>query len=145
MAKISLIGKDLAEVGLEFKFVGPLVGCSECGIKNVCFNLEPGKNYRITGVREKLNNCFVFNGDKVKTVEVEELPDTITMQFGRYLQEGSSVTLKSIHCDKIACQYIEKCNLMHLKEGRKVTVQKVGEKVECPKGYDIREISVNLS
>ncbi|MFG1460852.1 MAG: UPF0179 family protein [Thermoplasmataceae archaeon] len=144
MAKISLIGQDLAKEGLEFEFVGPLVGCSPCAIRNVCFNLEPGKNYRITKVRDKLNNCFVFRGDKVKTVEVEEIGTTLTMQFGRSLQEGSTVTTRSIKCDYITCKYIETCNLMHMKEGRKVNVKKLVERVECPKGFDIRKVEVSL-
>ncbi len=138
MPKISLIGKDLAQQGLEFQFVGPLVQCSSCGIKNVCFNLESGKSYKVTKVRDKLNNCSVFNGDKVKTVEVESIDDELTMQFGRTIQEGSTVTLKSMKCDHLTCQYIEKCNLAHHKEGRKVTIKTVGSKVNCPKKYNIR-------
>lgn len=144
MPKISLIGRDLAKPDLEFQFIGPLVNCSSCAIKNVCFNLEAGKAYRITKVRDKLNNCFVFNGDKVKTVEVEEIDDELTMQFGRTIQEGSTVTTKSIRCDYVTCQYIEKCNLLHYKEGRKVTIKKVGPKVECPKKYNIRMVNISI-
>ncbi len=145
MSKISLIGQDLAKEGMEFRFVGPLVGCSICNIKNVCFNLEPGKNYRIARVRDKENNCFVFNGDKVKTVEVDEVDDVLTMQNSRALQEGSTITTKSMKCTKIACEYIETCNLMHHKDGRKVTVSKVEGKVECPRGLDIRKIRISTS
>lgn len=143
MPKISLIGKDLAKEGMEFLFVGPLVHCSTCGIKNVCFNLDSGRSYRVVKVREKLNNCFVFNGDKVKTVEVEEVEDQLTMQFGRTVQEGSTVAMKSLKCDYLSCRYIEKCNLIHYKEGRKVTIKKVGDKVDCPKNLDIREITIS--
>lgn len=144
MAKISLIGLDLAKEGLEFTFVSPLVGCSECRIKNVCFNLEPGKTYRVTKVRDKINPCFVFNGDKVATVEVEEVEDYVNMQYGRKLQEGSSATLKSMNCDYFTCPNIEKCNLMHMREGTRAVIKKVEGKIDCPKGYNMRKVSVTI-
>lgn len=144
MAKISLIGLDLAKEGLEFTFVSPLVGCAECRIKNVCFNLEPGKTYKVTKVRDKVNPCFVFNGDKVATVEVEEVGDYINMQYGKKLQEGSSVSLKSIGCDHITCPNIEKCNLIHIRDGTRAVIKNVEGKIDCPKGYNMRKVSVVL-
>ncbi len=144
MAKISLIGIDLAKEGLEFRFVGPLVGCAECRIKNVCFNLEPGRKYRITKVRDKENPCFVYDQDKVSTIEVEELPEYVNLQAGRKLQEGSSVTMKSMDCDHFTCPHIETCNLTHMREGSKVTIKKVEEKIECPKGYNMKRVLVNF-
>lgn len=144
MPKISLIGVDLANEGMEFTFTGPLVGCSECRIKNVCFNLDPGRTYKVLKVREKENPCFVFNKDKVSTVEIEEVPEVMHMQYGKKLQEGSSVTLKSANCDHISCPHIEKCNIVHMREGTRAVINKVEEKLECPKGYDMRKVSVNL-
>ena len=71
MAKVSLIGVDLAEEGMEFTFVQPLKECSECKVKNVCFNLEQGRNYRVTAVRKKEIPCNVYNKGKVMAIEVE--------------------------------------------------------------------------
>ncbi len=144
MPKISLIGVDLAREGLEFTFSGPLVGCSECRIKNVCFNLDPGKTYRVLKVRDKENPCFVFNKDKVATVEIEEVPEVAHMQYGKKLQEGSSVTLKSVNCDHITCPHIEKCNVLHMRDGTRAVINKVEDKLECPKGYDMRKVSVTI-
>ena len=144
MAKISLIGLDLAKEGLEFTFVSPLVGCAECRIKNVCFNLEPGKTYKVTKVRDKVNPCFVFNHDKVATIEVEEIDEVVNMQYGKKVQEGSSVTLKSMNCDHITCPHIEKCNLMHMREGTRATIKSVDSKLDCPKGYNVRSVSVSI-
>lgn len=144
MAKISLIGVDLAQEGLEFTFTGPLVGCGECRIKNVCFNLDPGKSYRILKVREKENPCFVFNKDKVATVEIEEIPEVAHMQYGKKIQEGSSVTLSSMKCDQTTCPNIEKCNIVHMREGTRAVINKVDGKLDCPKGYDMRKVSVTL-
>ncbi len=139
---ISLIGQDLAKEGQEFIFTSPLQVCSECRVKNVCFNLEPGRTYRISKVREKINPCIVFNGDKVKTIEVEEVPETLNLKAGPALQEGSTITTKSLNCDNYVCPNIEKCNLIHLKEGRKATIDSLGEKLECPKGFDLRSVLV---
>ncbi|GGM71565.1 hypothetical protein GCM10007108_07100 [Thermogymnomonas acidicola] len=144
MAKITLIGVDLAREGLEFTFVTPLVGCASCKIKNVCFNLEPGRNYRITKVRDKVNPCFVFNRDQVATVEVEEIQEYVNMQFGKKLQEGSTITLKSMNCDHITCPNIEVCNLVHKREGTKATIKAIEGRLECPKGYDMRRVSISI-
>ncbi len=144
MAKISLIGVDLAKEGLEFTFVEPLKGCTECRIKNVCFNLEPGKNYRIIKVRDKENPCFVFNRDKVNTIEVEPLDDVLNVKNGMKLQEGSTLKTASLNCDNLTCENIETCNLMHIKDGRKARIISVGEKVDCPKGFDLRRVTASL-
>lgn len=145
MAKISLIGLDLAKQDLEFTFVTPLVGCAECRIKNVCFNLEPGRTYKVTKVRDKVHSCNVFNHDKVATIEVEEVDEKVNLQYGRKVQEGSKVTLKSMNCDHYTCPNIETCNLMHKREGAKATISKVESKLDCPKGYDMRSVSVKLN
>lgn len=143
MAKISLIGVDLAKEGMEFTFVEPLKGCTECRIKNVCFNLESGVSYRITKVREKENPCFVFNKDKVNTIEVEPTPDFLNVQSGRKLQEGSTINATSLNCNHYTCPNIETCNLIFLKEGKKARILSIDEKIDCPKGYDLRRISVS--
>lgn len=144
MAKISLIGVDLAKEGLEFTFVEPLKGCTECRIKNVCFNLEPGTSYRITKVREKENPCFVFNKDKVNTIEVEPLDEFLNAQNGMKLQEGSTIKATSLECKQFTCPNIEVCNLIHIKEGRKARINSIGEKVDCPKGLDLRKVTVSF-
>jgi len=144
MAKISLIGVDLAKEGMEFTFVTPLVGCAECRIKNVCFNLDPGRTYRVTSVREKRNPCFVFNKDQVATVEVEEVQEYLNMQYGRKLQEGSTVTAKSMECDHYTCPNIERCNMSFMREGSKATITKIEEKLDCPKGYNMRKVAVKM-
>lgn len=143
MNKISLIGLDLAKEGLEFKFVGPQVGCSKCRIKGVCFNLEQGKTYRITKVRDKENPCFVFNHDKVATVELEEVKEYLNIPSGKRLHEGSSITAKSMECDHYTCPNLETCNLVFDREGRKAVIKKIEGKVDCPKGYDLKRVQIS--
>ncbi len=143
MTKISLIGKDLAKEGLEFVFNGPLPTCSDCRVKNVCFNLEQGHYYRIVKVRDQVNPCIIFNGDKVNTIEVEEVSEPFNIQNSKKLQEGATISLKSMKCDYITCPNIEKCNLLYGKEDTKVVVKNIGEAIKCPKGYDMRKVIVS--
>ncbi len=138
--KISLIGVDLAKKNMEFTFKGPLSGkCDECRIRNVCFNLEPGKRYKITDVKEQINPCFIYNKNKVSTIEVEEIKNTYNIQNGKRLMEGSSIELKSMKCDYLTCPNIEKCNLI-VTPVKKIVVNKILRKLSCPKGYDMREV-----
>ncbi len=138
--KITLIGVDLARKDMEFTFKGPLSGkCDECRIRNVCFNLEPGKKYRVTDVKEQVNPCSVYNKNKVSTIEVEEIKNTYNIQNGKRLMEGSSIELKSMKCDYLTCPNIEKCNLLSI-SSKKIVVNKIVQKISCPKGYDMREV-----
>ncbi|MHB8360217.1 MAG: UPF0179 family protein [Thermoplasmataceae archaeon] len=144
MSKVSLIGVDQAREGNVFTFVTPLQTCSECRIKNVCFNLEAGKTYRISKVREQINPCLVYNTGKVSTIEVEEVEETFNIRYGNRLQEGSTINVTGMRCDHITCINIEICNLIHKKEPVKVNVNKINEKIDCPKGYDMRRVSVKI-
>ncbi|AGO61258.1 MULTISPECIES: UPF0179 family protein [Ferroplasma] len=139
--KISLIGVNLAKKDLVFTFRGPLAGkCDECKIRNVCFNLEPGKSYRIKEVKEQINPCFIYDTNKVSTIDVEEVENTYNVQNGKRLMEGSSMELRSMKCDYLTCPNIEKCNLLNLKGNKKIVVKKIIGKISCPKGYDMREV-----
>ena len=142
MGKISLIGVELAKEGLEFTFVQPLKECSGCKVKNVCFNLEPGRDYRIKSVRAKEHPCNVYEKDTVRAIEVEELDQHANVRYSQKIQNGSLIILESVNCDRFTCPHIEACNMMHVREGAKVTIMAVEEKLECPKGYDIRRVKV---
>ncbi|WP_297215428.1 UPF0179 family protein [Thermoplasma sp.] len=143
LPKISLIGSSIAKEGLEFVFAGPLTACSDCRVKNVCFNLEQGHRYKVTKVREQVNPCIIFNGDKVNTVEVEELEDYVNVQESKRIQEGAIISLKSMNCDYITCPNIEKCNLYYFKPDTKVMVKSIGKEISCPKGYKMKQISIS--
>lgn len=138
--KISLIGLDQAVEGNVFTFVQPLPTCSECKIKNVCFNLEHGRKYVITEIRKNQHPCMVFNHNRVATIQVEEVNEHLVAEYNNKVQEGSSMTMKSRHCDYITCDFIEKCNLIHHEDEIRINIKKIGEKVTCPKGYNMRRI-----
>lgn len=47
MVLVTLIGEDLAVEGGEFTYMGSSNECRSCQLKTVCFNLKPGRRYRI--------------------------------------------------------------------------------------------------
>jgi Uncharacterized protein conserved in archaea len=52
--QITLIGTKLATIGMEFIFNGPTPECESCKLRNTCMNLEPGRRYRILGIKGEL-------------------------------------------------------------------------------------------
>ncbi|OYT60348.1 hypothetical protein B6U71_00955 [Euryarchaeota archaeon ex4484_178] len=129
---ITLIGKALAEEGLEFQYRGPLMECRTCKLKNVCFNLDEGKWYRITKIRDKEHDCKIHEGGKVVTVEVEEIPVPIIIS-AKNVVEGETITYKPVSCRDTKCEYYPLCHPIGLREGDKIKIVKVLENVECDK------------
>ena len=50
MPLVTLIGEKLAIEDAEFTYLGPQNDCRNCKLKTVCFNLKPGRRYKITTV-----------------------------------------------------------------------------------------------
>ena len=138
---ITLIGKDLAKEGLEFQYLGPLPECKDCRLKNVCFNLDEGKWYRVVKVRDKEHDCRVHNGGKVVTVEVEELPVPIALNL-KTIVEGETVEYHRIPCRDYSCEYYELCHPIGLREGTKIKILKIEGKIECQKNKDLTKVLV---
>ena len=65
MTLVTLVGERLANEDEEFVYLGPNNECKNCKLKTVCFNLKPGRQYKITNVREKQHNCNVHEGNVV--------------------------------------------------------------------------------
>ncbi len=71
--KVTLIGTELAQQGLEFVYEGEIEDCAPCSLKKTCNNLKKGKKYRIVGSRPTRHPCQVhLNG--TRAVEVLESP-----------------------------------------------------------------------
>ena len=134
MPHITLIGERLAKKGVEFTYLGPLNNCKNCKLKNVCFNLKPGRNYEITNTRDKQHECDVHDGDIV-VVEVKELPRFTAIDGG--LSEGAETIIEKKDCRNIGCSWFDICTTTTLQKDKKYTIKKIYEKIECPKGYDL--------
>ncbi|ERG98170.1 MAG: uncharacterized protein conserved in archaea [Haloquadratum sp. J07HQX50] len=72
MSQITLIGEQLASVGMEFVYQGESSSCEGCPYRDQCLNLSDGVQYEVTAVREdaQLLECAVHENG-VRAVEVE--------------------------------------------------------------------------
>ncbi|MEM0160194.1 MAG: UPF0179 family protein [Thermoplasmata archaeon] len=138
---VTLISKKLAKPGTVFQFLGPLVDCKDCSLKNVCFDLDFGKFYRITGLRAKEHACILYQDNKVVSIEIEEIPAQLNLPKKQAI-DGGIITYSELNCDNIDCDNYSFCKMLGLKDGMKITIIDVGEKIDCPKGLDLVKVHV---
>ncbi|HVQ00937.1 MAG TPA: UPF0179 family protein [Candidatus Thermoplasmatota archaeon] len=139
MVLVTLVGEQLAVEGEEFIYLGSNSECRNCQLKTVCFNLKPGRRYRITKLRDKNHDCNLHEG-KVVVVEVEELP--LTVAVPEEFPEGKTTTVRKQTCKNIGCDSFEICTNLGLQNGRSYTVKKVYEKIQCPKHHELYKVDV---
>jgi hypothetical protein len=139
MPLVTLIGEKLAKKETEFIYLGPNTECRNCKLKTVCFNLKPGRKYKITGVRDKKHNCNVHEGTAA-VIEVEELPIITTVD--KELKEGESFKIDEKNCKSIGCDFFDLCNVS-LQRDKKYTIKKIIGEVDCPLGYNLNKAEVS--
>jgi uncharacterized protein (UPF0179 family) len=139
MVLVTLVGEQLAVEGEEFTYLGSNNECRNCQLKTVCFNLKPGRKYRITKLRDKQHECNIHEG-KVIVVEVEELPLTVTVPTEPL--EGDTINIEKQECKNIGCESFEICTTTALQNGKSYTVKKVYEKISCPKHHELYKIDI---
>ncbi len=132
---ITLVPKNLAKEGSVFQYFAPAQECNVCNLKNVCHNLTPRSYYRVAGFREKDHKCFIHEGDRVYTVEVEEVGRQL-MVSRKSAKEGAKVTYKKPDCDDFGCKLSDICILSYTKDGSKIKINSVIDE-RCPRGYDL--------
>lgn len=135
MALVTLIGERIAKENGEFTYLGPNNDCKNCKLKTVCFNLKPGRKYKIKKVRDKRHNCKIHEGT-VAVVEVEEQPIITTID--KKYTEGAKTKIEKIDCGNIGCKNYDLCNVKLQKE-KKYTITKIYEDVKCPAGYKLKK------
>ena len=130
MVLITLIGEEQAKVGNRFYYMGPQTECKECRLKGVCFNLEPGRLYEITSLRDTRHECEVHEGG-VRVVEVEKKPTMATI-LKKVAIEGSVITYDQSDCARMGCEHWQHCHPIGIRAGDKLTVNDIVGKVDCP-------------
>lgn len=138
MPLVTLIGERLAEKGKEFVYIGPNNECKNCKLKTVCFNLKPGKKYKITNIRDKKHICNVHEGTAA-VIEVQEQP--IITSIDKKNDEKSNSKIEKNNCGSIGCMHYEICNV-NIEKGKKYKIIKVFEEIECPMGYKIQKVEL---
>jgi len=139
MVLVTLVGEQLAVEGEEFTYLGSNSECRNCQLKTVCFNLKPGRHYRITKLREKHHDCNLHEG-KVIVVEVEELP--LTAAIPKELPEGTVTTVEKQDCKNIGCDSFEICTSQPLQNGRTYIIKKVYKKINCLKHQELYKVDL---
>ena len=107
MAKVTLIGERLAEVGTEFVYGGESDACEGCPYREQCLNLTEGRRYRVAGVRDSGTlECAVHEAG-VTAVEVEPAPVLANVP-SNVAYAGSKVELAGA-CPHTECPSHEFC------------------------------------
>jgi len=139
MPLVTLIGEKLAKKDIEFIYIGPNNECRNCKLKTVCFNLKPGRKYKITNIRDKRHNCNVHEGTAA-VVEVQDLP--ITTAIDSKLSKGSTTKIENKECKSIGCANYELCCIA-LNKDKKYKITKIYEKIDCPLNYDLQKVELS--
>jgi len=140
MPLVTLIGEKLAKEGTEFIYLGPNNECKSCKLKTVCFNLKPGKQYKITKIRDKQHNCNIHIGYAI-VVEVQEKP--IIAAIDKKLSEGSIAKIEKNECKQIECEHYELCHNRALKKDKKYKITKIYENIDCQLGHSLQKAELN--
>lgn len=125
-----MVGEKQARIGNRFYFMGPQTDCKECKLRNVCFNLEPGRQYEITSIRDTRHECDMHE-EGVRVVEVEKKP-TIACIPKKLAIDGSLITFEESDCGRLGCEHWSHCHPIGIKSGDKLPVSDVMGKVDCP-------------
>ena len=142
---ITLIGEDLAEIGLSFIFDGPAKECESCRFKSSCVDsLEKGRKYTITDVKDISQNCKVHDGGIVKAIEVE-MADIEGFIDSKKVFIGSNISHEPHECDE-KCIYNLLCFPEGLFKGDKcVIIKNLGKHQEnCIKGHSLTKVILRL-
>ena len=140
MAFVTLIGEKLAIGGGEFTYLGANNECRNCKLKTVCFNLKPGRRYKITKVRDKQHNCNIHEGNVV-VVEVSEMP--FFASVNKKLSEGAKTKVDKKECKNIGCESFKICTNIALQKGKTYTIKKAYEKIDCPAGFELYKVELS--
>ncbi|MHA1409272.1 MAG: UPF0179 family protein [Candidatus Odinarchaeia archaeon] len=140
MKKITIIGKPQAKIGHKFIFNTKLPDCEKCKLKQVCEdNLELGRVYEITAIRDKEHYCEEFQ-EEVVVVEVN-IPQIIALIESKKAFEGVTLTFTPIEQGDVPKELQKYINPPGLKPGDKCKVIKIMKK---PKGKKSRYVIAQL-
>ncbi|MFQ6136074.1 MAG: UPF0179 family protein [Candidatus Hydrothermarchaeales archaeon] len=137
---ITLIDTERAKPGYQFIHYGVAEECEDCDFKIVCIdNLEEGRRYEITGLKDLEHECNIYG--KVKVVEVRE-SDLLAAINPKYAFIGSSIHFTPIECDDVFCENFGYCTPEGLKEGDKCEILDALNTIKCGRGHELQAVRV---
>lgn len=140
MVVITLVGEMQAKKGETFVYCGPLSECRECKLKTVCFNLDVGRWYSVSSVREKHHDCKIHEGG-VRVVEVEAVGIPASVPT-RTAIEGTTLSFEPRQCDSISCESYRLCHPTGISGGMKYQVLQVLGDVDCEDGRPLKKVTL---
>lgn len=141
---VTLIGSGQAKVGTVFIHKGPGSKCGDCEYNRVCVqNIEPGRVYEITGVRDKFLPCKQYETE-MRVVEVADAKINSCLPTNQAIH-GATITFQAPDCKNEGCESYELCFPLGLKTGDRCDVLEVTEAFECPLGASRRRVVLRLS
>jgi hypothetical protein len=141
MVIITLVGELLAKKDATFVYNGPISDCRDCKLKTVCFNLDSGRWYRISTVRNKHHECKVHEkGVRVIEVELTGIPASVPIKSA---VEGTTVSFEPRRCGILSCENYRLCNPLGITNGAKFQVSEVGGEISCESGQLLRRVTLS--
>jgi hypothetical protein len=133
--KITLLDSRHAKAGYEFVHYGGAEECTECELSKVCIeNLEKGRKYRVTAVRDKEHECRLY--EKVNVVEVEE-PETLAAVDRKKAFAGAKITFTPLECREFFCKNSKYCDPEGLLSNDACEILEFLNAIECEKGKEL--------
>ena len=103
--------------------------------------MSPGRYFKVTKVRNVEHPCEVHVNDRVHVVEVEELPMETSIPQRKAL-EAALITLDEPECPKKWCPNHILCTLPEDIRGKKISILKIKELLECPRGLKLKRAMI---
>ena len=138
MVLVTLIGNMLAKEGTLFIYSGPVNDCRDCRLKTVCFNLDEGNHYKVTGLRDVQHDCKMHEGG-VRVVEVEIVPIDASEESQRAI-EGATISFEEPDCKHIGCAHYRLCHPLGISEEKKYRIMRVEDNLDCILGQQRKKI-----
>lgn len=128
---ITIVGLKQARNGFTFLHEGPAEDCKGCEFFGVCMkNLEPGRVYEVTAVRDKVFPCRIHD-EGTRVVEVVESDIDGAME-ARLAFQGGIITFQPQVCENVSCRNNRKCVPNGLRKGDRCKILEVDGQTECP-------------
>ena len=127
---ITLVGTNQAKEGFKFLHRGSTDKCEGCEYVHVCsLNLQPGRIFRVVGIRDKTLYCRLSE-EHMRVVEVVE-SETEGTVHSKQAMEGATVLFQPVECSLEDCENLELCLPKGLVRGDRCEIAAVIGRLRC--------------
>lgn len=139
---LTLVPEPLARAGYRFTFRGANPGdeCDGCPFQKLCFGLQPGHRYQITGLRDVTHPCALHDGDRVRVALVEDVPFESTLETR--LLRGTAAAWVPVPCGRPECASYGLCHPVGPQPGARHAIVGQAGPMACPAGYELTRVSL---